>query len=162
MWWALCKGSVQLCDALSVCLGCVVDIVRPVVLSRCRGVGLLRGAGNYGRYRHCLIHHEHHWVVGKHSYAKVSSVFSYPWYAPRVAMGGMSAMVARVVFLRGRDVGALRGKVDHCRRQPGMRYHIRYWTAVGYFFLHSSNLISFSMHCGYNRSKWLGETIIQG
>ena len=119
----------QLWYALWVSFGCIIGIVRLVVLSRRGGEGFSRGAGNYGRYQPGFIHREHHWVVGKRYYRETSRRFTQPWYASRVAMGGVIAMVAQVVFSRGRDVGSLGGEVNYCRCQPDMRYQVYYWTA---------------------------------
>jgi len=162
VWWALCKGRVQLWYALWVSFGSVIAIVRLVMLSRCGGAGFLRGVGNYGRYQPGFMYHEHDWVAGKRYYVKTFSRFTQPWYASRLAMSGMIAVVARVVFSRGTDVGSLGRKVNHCRCQPDTKYRVHYWTARGYLVLHASNLQSFGMHCGCNRSKWLGETTFEG
>ena len=152
----------QLYDALPVRPGCAIAIVRPVAFCGHRGAGFLRGVGNYGRYQPGFIHREHHWVVSKGSYSKASSRPAQPMYASRVAMGGVIAMVAQVVFSRGRDVDSLGGEVNYCRCQPDMRYQVYYWTARGYLILHASNFQSFGMHCGCNRFEWLSETTFQG
>jgi len=73
--------------------------------SRYVDAGFLRGVGNYGRYQPGFIHSEHHWVVGKSHYWRTSSCFAQPWYAPRVAVGGMIAMTTPVVFLNCGDAG---------------------------------------------------------
>ena len=126
----------QLWYALRGGIGDAIPIVGSVELLGCGGAGLLRDV-NYGRYHPVFIYRGHYWVVGKRCYRETSSRFTQPWYAPRVAMGGMFAMVARIVVFRCGDEGSLGSKVNHCRRQPGMEYWVYYWTAREYLSLHA-------------------------
>ena len=80
-----------------------MPIVGSVPLCGRRGAGISRGVENYYRYRAGIIYREPDRVVGKRYYRKTSSRFTQPWYASRVGIGGLIAMVARVVCSRGRD-----------------------------------------------------------